>query len=119
MQFVLAIYEDDAVYDHGTENQAWQDIIDAHTKLGEEMAKAGVIRGGEGLQRASTATSVHTRSGAQSIHDGAFAETKEQLGGFYVIEVDTLDDAIAWAKKIPLAGDGVVEVRPTLGREEG
>jgi len=118
MQFMLAIYEDDAVYDHGTDDTAWQDIIEAHRKLGEEMAKAGIIRGGEGLQRAVTATTVRSRGGQQTIHDGAYAETKEQLGGFYVIEVDSLDEAIGWAKKIPLAGEGAVEIRPILGPME-
>lgn len=115
MQFMLAIYEDDTHYAGGEDSEAWKAIIEAHTRLGEELAAAGIIRGGEGLQRADTATTVKRIGGKDMIHDGPFAETKEQLGGFYIIEVDTLDEAIAWAKKIPITGDGAVEVRPTLG----
>lgn len=113
MQFMLAIYEDEAIY--GDENsQAWQDIIAAHTKLGEELEAAGVIRGGAGLEPSHTATTVENNKGKFTVHDGPFADTKEQLGGFYIIDVPDLDTAIAWAKKIPLFAGGKVEIRPTL-----
>lgn len=119
MQFMLAIYEDDAVYAVGERGEAWQAIIAAHTKLGEEMAQAGIIRGGEGLQRSHTATTVKVQGGQRSVHDGPYAETREQLGGFYVIEVASLDEAIAWARKIPVTGDGAVEIRPCLQAPAG
>ncbi len=111
MQYLLAIYEDEAAYQS---ESAWTAIIAAHTALVGDMQTAGVLRGGAGLQPSASATSVRTRAGKVSLHDGPFAEVKEQLGGFYLIEVDDLDAAIAWAKRIPLAADGVVEVRATL-----
>lgn len=115
MQFMLALYEDDSVYADGMDGQAWQDIIEAHTAFGEALAKAGVIRGGEGLERAVTATTIRKENGKTAIHDGPYAETKEQLGGFYIIEVDSLNEAMMWAKQVPFAKDGSVEVRPCLG----
>ena len=115
MQYMLAIYEDDSAYEGGEAGQAWQDIIAAHTAYGEALAKAGVIRGGEGLARAHTAKTVTKAGGTHTVHDGPFAEAQEQLGGFYIIEVDSLDAALDWARRIPLAGDGSVEVRPVLG----
>lgn len=115
MQYMLAIYEDDAAYGDTGTGEAWEAILQAHMAFGQALAEAGVMRGGEGLQRAATATTVRRDGAASMIHDGPYAETKEQLGGFYIIEVDTLDEAIAWAKKIPLAGAGSIEVRPTLG----
>ena len=103
MQFMLALYEDDSVYADGMEGQAWQDIIEAHTAFGEALAKA------------VTATTLRKENGKTAIHDGPYAETKEQLGGFYIIEVDNLDEAMAWAKQVPFAKDGSVEIRPCLG----
>lgn len=73
--------------------------------------------GGAGLKGTSTATTVRTSSGQKTVHDGPFAETKEQLGGFYLIDVPDLDAAIAIAKKIPMAKDGAVEIRPFVGAD--
>lgn len=115
MQFMLAIYEDDTAYEGGEEGEAWKAILAAHSKLGEDLAAAGIIRGGAGLKRADTATTVRREGNGYSVHDGPFAETREQLGGFYIIEVDSLDTALEWAKRIPLAGNGAVEVRCCLG----
>ncbi len=111
MQYALLIYEDETVY--GTDDSpVMQDIIGKHMAFGQ--ANGAVIRGGAGLRNTSAATSVRTQNGSQMLHDGPFAETKEQLGGLYLIEVEDLDAAIAVARKIPLAGDGCVEVRPLL-----
>ncbi len=76
------------------------------------MAKAGVIRGGERLRPTSATTSVRVRDKKAVVLDGHYAETQEQLGGFYIIETPNLDDAIEWAKKCPAAQFGTVEVRP-------
>jgi hypothetical protein len=78
------------------------------------MQEAGIMRGGAGLKPAATASTVMKRGNRVSLHDGPFIETKEQLGGFYLIDVPDLDTALAWAKRIPMIADGVVEVRPTL-----
>lgn len=114
MQYLLAIYEDEAAYPGGFESQAFQQILQAHMALVEQMQQAGVMRGGAGLMPSNTATTLRTRAGAVSIHDGPYIETKEQLGGFYLLELESLDQAIAWAKRIPLGADGSIEIRPAL-----
>ena len=78
------------------------------------MEAEGVIRGGDGLQGVETATTVRVRGGDAMVTDGPFAETKEHLLGYYVIEVDDLDQAIAWAGRLPNASWGATEVRPVL-----
>lgn len=114
MQFALLIYEDESVYEGGVEGAAWKAILDAHTTLGAAMSAAGVIRGGAGLLPTHTATSVQVGAGRATLHDGPFAETREQLGGFYLIEVDTIEAAVEWARRIPVGRAGTIEVRPTL-----
>lgn len=80
----------------------------------QEIIAAGVFKAGDALEPVSTATSIRIRDGKTQITDGPFAETKEQLGGYYMLECDTLDDAIKWAAKIPTAKYGTVEVRPVM-----
>lgn len=111
MQYLLAIYEDHSVY---ADEKAANDIIRAHGAYSEMLAKAGVIRGGEGLADTTDAKTLRKRGGKTAIHDGPFAEMQEQLGGFYIIEVDSMDEALDWAAKLPMAGDGSVEVRPCI-----
>jgi hypothetical protein len=117
MQYMLAIFENESNYADGVNGATYKKIVAAHMALVGQMEAAGVLRGGAGLLMSPTATTVKTRAGKVSLHDGPFIETKEQLGGFYLVEVESLDDAIAWAKRIPLAHDGAVEVRPTLSDE--
>ena len=116
MQFAILIYEDETVYGDG-DSPAMQDIIPKHMAFGQ--ANGGAIRGGAGLRNTHSATTIRTQAGQQILHDGPFAETREQLGGFYLIEADDLDGAIAIARQIPLAGDGSVEVRPLLPMPDG
>ena len=78
------------------------------------MGQAGVILAGHGLQGRETATIVRVRDGQRQVQDGPFADTKEQLGGYFVIDVTNLDDALAWAARSPTAATGTVEVRPVL-----
>lgn len=80
----------------------------------ETYQKDGVYLAGEALQGVETATSIKIRDGKTELIDGPFAETKEQLGGFYLFDCDTLDDAIKYAKMIPTAKHGIVEVRPIM-----
>ena len=114
MQYLCLIYSEE-----GTGPQPGTDefgpFIQAYMDFGARMQEQGKFVSGDALQPVATATTVSVRDGKTTTTDGPFAETKEQLGGFYIIEVDTLDEAIAWAKKIPITGDGAVEVRPTLG----
>lgn len=113
MQYALLIYEDEATY-RDEDGRAWQAIIAQHEAFAAELVEQGLMRGGAGLKTATTATTVRKAGGQYALHDGPFAESKEQLGGFYLIEVADLDAAVAWARKLPLSGDGSVEVRPVI-----
>ncbi len=115
MQYALLIYEPLAEsYADGEAGQAWQDIVNAHNAFGGELVQSGAMRGGAGLKNPDTATTVHVTAQGRTVHDGPFAETREQLGGFYLIEAADLDGAIAWAKKLPIAGTGSIEIRPCM-----
>src|SRR6266852_3644772 len=111
MQYVLLIYENDAEF--GKLSEAQKGAI--HREYGEytqNIVKSGHMRAGAGLQPASTATTVRVRSGKTLTTDGPFAETKEQLAGYYLIEAKDMDEALAIAARVPSAGIGSVEVRP-------
>ena len=113
MQFMLLIYEDESIYGPGKNGPAMQQIVAKHMAFNRELGAARI--GGAGLKSTASATTVRTATGKQSIHDGPFAESKEQLGGFYLIDVPDLDAAIAVAKKVPVLQDGSIEIRPVLG----
>jgi len=83
------------------------------------LAEAGVLRGGDELQPTFTATTIRRRDGKIHTTDGPFAETKEQLGGYYIIETESLDEAIALAGKCPAVNGGSVEVRPMVASPAG
>jgi hypothetical protein len=87
-------------------------VMDAYNAFTKAAVDAGVMRGGEALEEANTATTVRVRGGKTLTTDGPYAETKEQFGGFYLIEAANLDEAIAWAARIPGAQLGAIEVRP-------
>ena len=116
MKYMLMIYEDETVYGSG-EGAAMQDIIAQHMAFSERLGDR--IVGGGGLLPTGMATTVRTLAGAKSLHDGPFAETKEQLGGFYLVDVPDLDAALAIAREVPIAKDGSVEVRPLIVVDEG
>lgn len=82
--------------------------------VSEAMEKAGVMRSGAPLQEVATASTVRIRDGKRVVTDGPFAETKEVLGGYYLLECDSLDEAIGWAAQLPNAPYGSVEVRPVM-----
>jgi hypothetical protein len=86
--------------------------IAAYMAYSEALRKAGVLKGSHSLQPSSTATTVRIAGGKQQVLDGPYADTKEQFGGYFIIEVDDLDAALAWAARCPAVGHGVVEVRP-------
>ena len=111
MQFMLMINEDESAY-AGPEGAAlMEQVLAGHMKLAEDLVAAGVPFSGERLKPAATATTIRWDSGKESLHDGPFAETHEELGGFYIIDVASLDDALAWARRIPVPKGGI-EVRP-------
>ncbi len=116
MQYLLLIYGDEAIDENMTEAES-KAYVGEFWEFTEAVKKAGVYVGGEALQPISTATSVRVRDGKVGHTDGPFAETKEQLGGFYLLDCDSLDDALHWASKIPTARMGTVEVRPIMKYE--
>ncbi len=105
-QYLVLIYESEAAY-AGADEQVFKEIMVAHNEFGAKHAAA--IKGGEALQGSATATSIR----ASVVTDGPFAETKELLGGYYLIEAADLDEALAIAKDVP-ARFGGVEVRPIM-----
>jgi len=116
MKYLLALIGDESRYADRTPEQMregmrqWDEFTRATTDAGAFVA-------GEGLQPSATATTVRIQeSGDQIVTDGPFAETREQLGGFYLLECADLDEALSWAKRIPMPG-GVVEVRPVMDYE--
>ena len=115
MQYLMLIYEDESVYGPNKEGEAMTKVVAGHMALNQTLGAKRL--GGAGLQNTPTATTVRTAAdGSKTLHDGPFAETKEQLGGFYLIEADDLDDAITIAKRIPIAREGAIEIRPLLGQ---
>jgi hypothetical protein len=116
MKYLCTIYGEESAWSDATPEQM-AEVMAAYTAFGEEAGAAGVILGGEGLEPTSAATTVRVRDGERVLSDGPFAETKEQLGGFYLLECGSLDEAIDWAAKIPGAATGSVEVRPVMNYE--
>jgi hypothetical protein len=117
MKYAFTIYGDESQRDSATPEQQ-QQMSQAYAAVTQEMEEKGVFVAGEGLYPTATATSVRVRDGEQDVTDGPFAETKEQLGGFYVLDVKDLDEAIEWAAKIPGSQFGSVEIRPVMVFDE-
>jgi hypothetical protein len=114
MKYVLSIFGDESAVADITPEQM-KALIEEWADFEKEMVGAGVLIAGEGLQESGTATTIRIAdSGERLVVDGPFAETKEQLGGFYLIECESLDDALDWAKKIPAGPGGSIEVRPVM-----
>jgi hypothetical protein len=113
MQYMLLIYENEEIFG-GPDKMGpiMADLGPRHFAFSHELGEA--MRGGAGLKG-----TVRSTGGKQTIHDGPFAETREQLGGFYLVEAGDLDAAIAIAKKVPLGKDGAIEVRPVLPMPPG
>jgi hypothetical protein len=116
MKYLLTIYGDESGW-NDVSPEAAQQIMAAYGAFGEAAEAAGVMLGGEGLQPSSTATTVRVRNDETLTTDGPFAETREQLGGYYLLDCKDLDEAISWAARIPGAKDGSIEVRPVMNYE--
>lgn len=113
MKYLLMIYEEEKVWNALSEAERGT-MYSEYYKFTEEIKKEGKYLGGNPLKPTSTATTVRVRNGKQLLTDGPFAETKEQLGGYYLIEATDLDDALKIAGRIPGASLGSIEVRPVL-----
>jgi len=113
MRYLLLIYVSEQAYDALPEAERQEDFQN-HYAYSNELVNAGAMRGGEALLPTTTATTVKVRDGKTLTTHGPFAETKEQLSGFYVVEAADLDGAIVWAAKLPTSKYGSVEIRPIM-----
>jgi hypothetical protein len=116
MQYLLLIHDDEAQWGDMPEGER-NAVYAEYGRYTEELQTRGILVGANQLQPSGTATVVHVEGGKALTTDGPFAETKEVLGGYYLIDVDTLDEALEWAAKIPSARYGHIEVRPIVMRE--
>ena len=114
MKFSLIIYETPEAFATRSDPVGAADYWAAWPAYTQALVEAGAMAGGAGLQAPTTATTIRFAKDGQQVQDGPFAETKEQLGGIYIIEVPDLDAAMKWAARMPLKYGGSVEVRPNL-----
>jgi len=118
MQYMLLINESEDAYSGDDGAQVMEATLAGHMALIEKLTTSGKEWSGNRLKEAHTATTLRYKAGEAALHDGPFAETHEELGGYYIVEAETLDEAIEWARMIPIPGDGAVEIRPVWPDEE-
>jgi hypothetical protein len=113
MEYMLLIYSSEA---DGKKMSAAEssEMFQGYMTFTQDLTKSGKNKGGAPLERSTTATTVRVRNGKTVVTDGPFAETKEQLGGYYIVEAKDLDEAISIAARIPGAKVGSIEVRPIM-----
>lgn len=111
MKYMLLICDDEKQFETMSPTE-YQQIIEEYRKFTAEIQASGHLLGGSQLQPVSSATSVRVRGGKRLVTDGPFAETREQIGGYYLVEAKDLDEAIALAARVPSARMGTIEVRP-------
>jgi hypothetical protein len=117
MQYAILIYEKETDFSgRSEEGERGRSYWAGWRAYGQALAEAGVGKGGAALQGGHTGTTVRIDGSHRQVQDGPFADTKEQLGGFYMIDVPSLDAAIEWATRCPAAASCAVEVRPVLER---
>jgi hypothetical protein len=114
MKYTILIYENEAAFSSRTDERRKEAYWGAYRAYTQALQAAGIMVGGAGLQPPPLGTTVRQRDGKRQVQDGPYAETKEQLGGFYEIDVPDLDTALDWAARCPAATTGAVEVRPNL-----
>ena len=115
MQYMLLIYGSEGSWESRSEEERGA-IYEEYFALSRDLREQGKLVSSNELQPTSTATTVTVRDGDAVVTDGPFAETKETLGGYYLIEADSLDEALQWAARIPSAREGKIEVRPVVMR---
>jgi hypothetical protein len=111
MQYMLLIYGDEAGMQERSQTDI-QQVIAAYMAYGEALKQSGVLVGSNRLRPIASATTVRVANGKSQVLNGPYAETREQLGGYYLIDVPDLDDALSWAARCPGAAYGTIEVRP-------
>jgi hypothetical protein len=112
MKFMVLTYEANEDFAAREDDQRRGAYLAAWKAYGDALREAGVYVSGAGLVPAAAATTLRLRDGKRQVQDGPYADTKEQLGGYYVFEVPDLDQALAWAARCPAARNGAVELRP-------
>jgi hypothetical protein len=113
MQYMLLIYDPENVWKDMPQAEA-QKYMGEYMKFSQDIKDSGHFKAGDALQPTHTATTVHVRDGKTTVTDGPFAETREQLGGYYLIEAKDLDEATQIAARIPSARLGRIEIRPIM-----
>ena len=111
MQYLLMLHAAEAGWGNLSKTEQEQGVA-AYKAYTEALKKAGALAGSNRLQPVSSATTVRVENGKTVVLDGPYADSKEQLGGYYLIDVPDLDAALAWAARCPGAGHGIIEVRP-------
>jgi hypothetical protein len=114
VNYTLLIYERPTDFAARTDPARQPAFWQSWKAYSQALRDAGVMAGGAGLEPPETATTVRLANGERMVQDGPFADTKEQLGGFFIIDVPDLDTALAWAARCPAAAYGTMEVRPNL-----
>jgi hypothetical protein len=114
MQYLLMATETEEAFAARTDPERSGPYWEAWNAYIGALAESGVMTAAAGLQGPDTATTVRVQAGERVLHDGPFADSKEHLGGYFVVEVETLDEALAWAERCPSATYASVEVRPFL-----
>ena len=118
MKFLALIYADEGAWESFSDEERAAGYAE-YTAFTNEAVEAGVVIGGDELAATRTATTVRVREGQTAVTDGPYAETKEALGGYYLLECASMDEALDWAAKIPATRYGAVEVRPVHEQEDG
>jgi hypothetical protein len=116
MRYMMLVYSTEPP--DGLSEEEKEQVRAGHGRVIQEAAQKGIFRGAEPLAPTNSATTVRVQRGKTVVMDGPFAETKEHLAGYYILECENLDDAIEWAAKIPTkcrGGDGCIEIRPLYG----
>lgn len=117
MRFMMLIHHDEAAL--AAAPQKYKELAAEYGAFKEALAKAAGAAAGERLQPSSAATTVRQHEGKTEVLDGPYADTKEQLAGFFFVEVPSLDEAIVWAKRCPSSKFGSIEIRPVLDLQAG
>ena len=116
MQYLLLIHGAEGQWESRTDEER-EAMYREYAAFSDDLRDQGKLISANELQPVSTATTITVRDGETIVTDGPFAETKEALGGYYLIEAESLDEAIEWAARIPSARDGSIEVRPVVMRQ--
>ena len=116
MQFLCLIYGDEKHWDNTTNGER-DKVMKEYNDFTQSIAQSGHLRGGNELNVTKTAKTVRLRNGKRNVTDGPFAETKEQLGGYYLIEAKDIDEALSIGERIPSVKWGSIEVRPIIPHE--